>query len=272
MNKIDRGVEYLTQEQARKYFDNRVELNRPLNGRRVDALTRDMKAGRWHYNGEPLRFNTEGKLFDGQHRLRAFLDSGLNELVFAIERGLTTESASVTDTGMKRSTAHFFQMEGRAYASQLASASRHVYNYIEYGNLNQNAPVTVSEQREILETFDELEHYVKAYSIQRLPIQFAAAGLAALHTLFRNIGPKTKADEFMEGLTSGEGLKRGDPRLAARNFITRRAWGESKSTSWVSDKFSVRAMAVVIFAWNKWRAGEDYTFVKPIKIFPVISK
>lgn len=274
MNKIVTETEYVTPERAKYYLSLRTEKERALGKRRVESMARDMEKGRWYQTGQPISFDSDGHLVDGQHRLSALLESGLKGMEFQVQRGLSDDAISVLDTGARRSTKDFFQMEGHSYASSLASASRHVFVYMETGTfVGGRLAVTVSDQREVLRAFPELEQYVKAYAFQKLPIQLPSAALAALHVLFRTVGPKSKADEFFEGLVSGEGLAKGDPRLTARNYITRRSWGfAGQSAAWCSDKFPIRAMAVIIMAWNRWRAGETYNTVQPIRIWPVISK
>lgn len=268
------SLEFITPALASEYLANGADSQRRLNGKRVTAMARDMQKGRWFQTGVPLGFNEEGKLVDGQHRLNALIASKVKGLEFYVQYNLSPDVISVLDTGGKRSTRDFFYMEGHSYANELASASRHIYVYMETGTFSTGRLVpTVNDQREILRAFPELEIYVKAYASQKLPLQFPASSLAALHCLFRTMGPKGKADEFMDALISGENLTKGDPRLTARNYITRRSWGfAGQSAQWFSDKLPIRAMAVIVTAWNRWRAGEEYGVVQPIRICPVISK
>src|SRR3990172_8052075 len=49
--------------------------NRKLRDRAVADYARDMTAGHWTLNGEAIKFATDGTVLDGQHRLRAVIDS-----------------------------------------------------------------------------------------------------------------------------------------------------------------------------------------------------
>ena len=43
----------------------------------VRALAADMRGGRWQQNSETIKFGTDGRLIDGQHRLMAIELSGV---------------------------------------------------------------------------------------------------------------------------------------------------------------------------------------------------
>lgn len=65
-------VELITPEIAKEYLVYNVN-NRNLNRERVNKYARDMVAGEWQLNGEPIIFDTAGILKDGQHRLQAVI-------------------------------------------------------------------------------------------------------------------------------------------------------------------------------------------------------
>lgn len=47
--------------------------NRPLRKAVVQRYATDMENGDWQDNGDPIRFDTNGRLIDGQHRLEAVI-------------------------------------------------------------------------------------------------------------------------------------------------------------------------------------------------------
>ncbi len=66
----------------------KMDKNRALSMRQVNKLAADMKAGQWSLNGQTIKFNRDGKLFDGQHRLQAVMKSGCaiqSYVVFGID-------------------------------------------------------------------------------------------------------------------------------------------------------------------------------------------
>ncbi len=88
-NKVDVRVESINPELAKSYL-NKMGKNRHVTQHHLKTLVRDMKAGRWVFNGDPIRFNGE-KLIDGQHRLNALIESG-KTLDFVVIRQLPKEA------------------------------------------------------------------------------------------------------------------------------------------------------------------------------------
>lgn len=50
--------------------------NRPVSRSHSNKMIEDMRSGTWYYNGETIKFNKRGELFDGAHRLEAIVRSG----------------------------------------------------------------------------------------------------------------------------------------------------------------------------------------------------
>src|SRR4051812_13609663 len=57
---------------AEEWLDHN-DNNRSIRDRKVAAFKRDLLAGNWRNIGDPIRFDTNGKLVDGQHRLMALI-------------------------------------------------------------------------------------------------------------------------------------------------------------------------------------------------------
>lgn len=51
--------------------------NRRVNGKRVTMLAKDMESGNWTESPQPISFDPDGNLLDGQHRLTAIKKSGI---------------------------------------------------------------------------------------------------------------------------------------------------------------------------------------------------
>lgn len=78
--------------------------NRNLTDSTVESYARDMKSGRWKYNGEAIKFSAEGVLTNGQHRLKASVVSGVS-FVTDVLTGMEADSILTEDTGKSRSVA-----------------------------------------------------------------------------------------------------------------------------------------------------------------------
>src|SRR5690348_17342767 len=76
--------------------------NRSVSGYTVSRYSADMALGKWEKNPQPILFNEAGELRDGQHRLRAVVQSGCSVWMF-VYRGPEVESArGVIDCGRLR--------------------------------------------------------------------------------------------------------------------------------------------------------------------------
>ena len=78
--KITFGIETITPQDAERILKESEKAFSEAEGgfkqrnRRRDTVTayaEDMAAGRWKENGETIKFDSEGRLIDGQHRLAA---------------------------------------------------------------------------------------------------------------------------------------------------------------------------------------------------------
>lgn len=90
-----------------------------------------MKNGLWKTNGEPICFNKNGDLLDGQHRLHAIVHSGVSlslVVVSDVDNGINTY-----DIGIKRSTvdiASATDKSGRYNTNLLGVASMFVSTFL----------------------------------------------------------------------------------------------------------------------------------------------
>lgn len=125
-------VQIITPDEA-KAFLGQNQGNRKVNNTFVDTLARDMAAGNWRMTGEPIKFDTEGRLIDGQHRLQAVVKSG-QSIQFFVITGLAPETQFFLDAGRKRTVANVFQMQGVKDANVLAAVAR-LANGLETGQI-----------------------------------------------------------------------------------------------------------------------------------------
>ena len=101
---------------------------RNVKPRVVDRYCADMKSGNWVLNGEMIKFDIQGKLVDGQHRLEACIESGVSFNSFVL-RNVPVESFFTIDTGSIRSNRDVFRMSGLSFANMLSTAVAIVWRY-----------------------------------------------------------------------------------------------------------------------------------------------
>lgn len=102
----------ITPEEAKQILEAK-STNRKIQQSKVLQLARDMENGKWRNNVEPIGFDLNGRLCDGQHRLSAQVKVQ-QTVKYAVRRNLRPEDISVMDTGNSRTAAHAAQVLGYA--------------------------------------------------------------------------------------------------------------------------------------------------------------
>jgi hypothetical protein len=76
----------ITPEMARKWLEEYNERNprKRINNNVVNAYVEDMKNGKWLFNGEPIVFDENGFIKNGQHRLCAIIRSGISAFILVV--------------------------------------------------------------------------------------------------------------------------------------------------------------------------------------------
>lgn len=95
------GIETIGPKEANKYLEDNA-FNRPFRVRHMMTLARQMSAGLWRNTVEPIILDWNGRLQDGQHRLKAVIHAEKN-INFYVIKGADPEAFVVMDTGAKRS-------------------------------------------------------------------------------------------------------------------------------------------------------------------------
>lgn len=103
------SVELITPEVAAEYLANNYESNRPVRKTYVSTLAQSMLDGEFvSMNGQTIVLGADdGKLYDGQHRLMAIVQSGVAQemLVARVDGGIGTYMT--LDAGTPRRVADF---------------------------------------------------------------------------------------------------------------------------------------------------------------------
>lgn len=126
-------VETVTPRLAAKWLE--TNANRPLNPTYVSKWADTMATDTW-FLGPPLMFDTEGRLRQGQHRLRAVIESG-ESIPFVVIRGIAPDAFMVLDSDLRRSVADLLAIRfpGMPNPTVIATALRFVVRYERNGVL-----------------------------------------------------------------------------------------------------------------------------------------
>lgn len=252
------AVEEITPSLAEEYLALNLENNRVINEPRVRAYARDMTEGRWRLTGDTIKFNTQGQLIDGQHRLRAIVLANMT-LHIAVARGVEDDAVFNLDINGVRTAAqalHIAEADAKNL-NDLVAAAQIVYAYFEgglevagstIGHVRMTSPESQDYVRENLERLvhgHDLSRRV--YKNVRLPMSILTAG----HVILSGVD-RIAADEFYVRLADGSSQGVGDPLYTLPKRVA-------------DDRMNGRqilqstGLYYLIRCWNAWRANEMLT-------------
>lgn len=116
------GFEVITPELARKYLERNTDNYRILQIKRVEQYAQEMISGNWERNGESIKFNKDGKLVDGQHRLHAVIKANIPVKIY-VTRDIDN-SVVLFDSGYNRSTKQIIDRLGYTIDNSVIAAAR----------------------------------------------------------------------------------------------------------------------------------------------------
>lgn len=89
-------VERIDPDKAAKYLAENTR-NRKIKVKHITNLAKAMTQGEWQVNGDAIRFDSNGKVVDGQHRLHAIIQSGV-AITTVVIRNLDPDTFHTIDT------------------------------------------------------------------------------------------------------------------------------------------------------------------------------
>lgn len=196
--------------------------NRPLMQKLVKFYAHQMETGKWQLNGDTIRLDKNGYVLDGQHRLSAIVESGIPLTTYVL-RGLDKDVFKTIDCGKGRTPADFLHIEGfgkkGVNLKNLAACAKIVMNFnketgeYEQGNKGRMSPT------ELIQFVDNHSGLVQSSLIGMNFRSLCSPSIAGgLHYVFSIVNPD-KANDFFDGLLTGEGLTKGNPILTVRNRL-----------------------------------------------------
>jgi hypothetical protein len=231
--------------------------NRNVRTSVVNAYARDMIAGNWQVTGEALKFDTEGDLIDGQHRLQAVIKADVTVTMLVV-RGIAATAQDVMDTGAKRSASDALQLHGHANSTTLAAAARLALMLdldsranADTRNRRSNSSFTNSEVKAYVDRHPELHDGASKAAAFKKSIDLNPSVMAVAWTRLAAADPE-RAETFFDSIANNSTGGAGDPRSTLiKRLASARRNGERLSQG--------TQLALVIRAWNAWCRGERVT-------------
>lgn len=255
----------------------KASANRSLSRQTVIRYRDEMISDNWQLTYETIKFDGDGRLFDGQHRLAACVEANVPFTTYVVY-GADPSATTSLDTGRRRTNGDFLGIKGIRHGTAKSAIAKFLRDLllIEDGKcsipsfgkrqLPQKELLTfVSQNGPLLE---EAISYVFSGSGNNLLQSPSVFG--ALFLRFSMVLPVHTKD-FYETLLNSAGSKSGyhdnfytdghwdrNPIFALR--IVLEEMEERKHSSHTKGRVRPEALVnVTIRAWNAWIEGETLT-------------
>lgn len=232
--------------------------NRRYEPKLADFYGEEMTAGRWIFDGAPIRFSDEGILIDGQHRLGGVVASGTTQ-PFIVIYGLPKDSQDVMDGGRRRSAADMLALYNETNSMVLAALARHVIAW-RSGEIRTSTSIPLRkvsnvEIRELVDS-DPLLRWAVSLSTQLKKSIPATPTAIAFAAWMLGQEDEVLTEAYFASMAEMRTNGPGDPRYAAITRIQkiRKNTGSFRSTVPVATQ-----AFVFIRGWDAWRKGETLT-------------
>ncbi len=235
----------VTPEMAIEWLDQNAG-NRTVSKKHVALLAQMMIRNEWHFVGDPVRFDQEGKLLDGQHRLLALIESETTQRMVVIHN-LPAESQVYMDAGRRRSPGDQLMVAlGMRNGTRAAAIVRTYLAWRDEVFLSETRKIGIPEIVTWATDNQTVLHdaVTNASRVIAASIPTSAAVSGAVFLAARRLDPG-HADYFWARLADGVELDATDPILTLRNGIIRRA----RRDRWTR----VEEWAYYARCWNTWR-------------------
>lgn len=213
-------------------------------------ISRSMELDDFKFLGDPVRFDDEDNLLDGQHRLKAIVETGV-EVPLLVIRGFKPEAQLYMDQGKVRGAGDQVKLAGVAEkgGNNWAATARLIIRW-DAGDVLGNVlvPGTAEIVAFCAEHQDQMARAVAAAHAQYRRVG-ARRPVAAATFYFAELIDAQLAHRFFRQLATGEDIRSGDPVFALRDtLLKRKGTGGSKLNS-------NEELSLFVRAWNATRAG-----------------
>lgn len=254
---VDVFVVTITPELAKNWLEKNKKNFRRLDKKRSAKYQMEMKLGRWQLNGETVKFDCEGNLIDGQHRLDAIVNSGVTVKSFVAHD--VDACPSSLDRGRPRTIAQFLTSLGFKNATAIAAVARtcvaHEKGLWHFPSWSSDSFADSEVIEFALKHDDSLQDAVLQASRFKLIPRSVLASILFLGSGKKRCSQNEISNWFIESLSSGVDLSENDPVLLLRNRMVSGKERTAKLSSYMT-----RMLATV--AWNKTVLGESLKVLK----------
>ena len=205
------AIETVTPAMAKRYLTHNT-LNRKIVAAHVDAIARDIRAGNWMMNAQPICFARDGRLLNGQHRLSAVIQAG-ESIEVPVMRGLPEEAYATYDIHAKKGPQLGAGFENFGDRPLVAAAAVLLWKRELKPSGIRNAKPTPSEVMKIVEQHPRL---LELRTFGRKMIEFGRGSVLAYAAYCIERDSPELGRVFLERFETGADLPRGHLILELR--------------------------------------------------------
>jgi len=261
----------VTPTQAKKWLEQNTS-NRPVNESNLASLIYDMNRKNFHLTGEPIKFDEEGVLLDGQHRLMAIAKSG-EAIRMLVVHGLDRAAFKYLDTGRKRQASDVLAIEKYSSPAKIAAMVKFIIGF-QKGQWSVASSYSGGKGRPHQRAYNsDISNFVaenKESIYDSFPYGFTSknrvaspAYVSGLHFILKS-KDEVLADEFFHKLVTGEDLNAKSPIYLLRQKLINDIRATRKMKS-------IEKLALICKAWNLCRSKKtvtSLTWVQMKEAFP----
>lgn len=247
---IEAAVENITPPIAREY----MRLNKPNNRKMSMSIVRGYRTDMLSYNfkltGEPIQFDVNGVMVNGQHRMEAL--AGIPDDEFSVPmlvvRNVPEDAFRYMDNGLRRSASQVAQIENIPYASTVSSVARILYIAENHGPAyikGGKNPTRIQILDYVRNNFELLQRGAQIADGCRDLVMQSVTG-ACYCLFYKQSGPS--AEEFFERLRTGVNLTETDAVYHLRQRLISNRARRGKLAQ-------MDLMALFILAWKAFLNG-----------------
>lgn len=255
-NPIEFEIAQVTPEMASAWL-GKNHGNRNQRPMKIDLYERDMREQRWLVTGETIKFDWDGRLIDGQHRLEAVIGSG-QTVTMLVVRNLDPAAQAVIDTNAKRSAADALGFRGvEAHRSIIATHAK-----IAVARANGHLRYALDTAEPALTNGEVLDWYEKNPDVE------FSAGMASRAAKKANTTPgalsyifltlsRVDANAAVQFLSDIENMRtdgEGDPKYTLIRALELQVSGRQRRSN-------AAQISLYFRAWNAWREGKRVKFL-----------
>jgi hypothetical protein len=217
----------VTPDMARRWLREFNQGNRKVQPTQVSAIARDIKAGRWMVNAQPICFTSDPfapsarrgatRLLNGQHRLHGVVEAD-TPIEVPVATGIAETAFATYDTHARRSV--FSNGMPQADLRVIAGAARFQWRVNQGLRPNDRAIPSASELKETLENHPGLAEWFPE-SRKRQVAEFGSSGVMTFLLYHLRQINRPLAEDYFRDLFTGENLTRDNPVLHLREKIRR---------------------------------------------------